>query len=762
MKKQKLALLLVFAMLWQPGASVKAQEKSAYQGETEAYVVMGENLEVIEEIIGTEIGESSFEAGNEEIVMLELTKQEVKELERSDVLIEEDTLFRASTVNQVLDVSEQEETEITEETIGEADETEAGTEQREEVDEAAKTSETEEESKITELTETEENETTKTPEEVEGEEVELIEETEITEFPEEMDETEQTAECSIVPEKEEAEAREDWNLAAIHAEGYVKAEAAGERVKIAVLDSGINYRSNVPVKAHVSMLEGKEDESNSFLEDATGHGTAIASLMVSSLDEESIQGINEDAEVYSVQILDENNTGTLSGVVQGIYWAIENDMDIINMSFGTQYSSEILQKAVEDAADAGILLVAAAGNGAEKQVEYPAAYEEVIAVGASNLQGGIASDSTRGSEVDIYAPGSGVQVNAPFFGTSLESGSSLACAQVSAAASVLWECDKSKSAAFIRALLEETANDGIDLEYGKGLLDVEEAMNCYADFVPGERNDCEEEKPLLEFDEGEISALWIQADHQKMIPEGISGYRLMNKAAVYPDTGDNKTNILHRNRMFHGSKNYEAALEFLVNLAHEYYLKDSGNPNAVYEKAKGDSRLKYKDKKSGKEINTVSDIKWYLNNTIFPELGIDETTRHNKAYKLMGVVIHVVGDIYAHRTLVTAEMLNRARNTGNRNEGYFVKSDFDDWKGFVNLVKEGKAEFRNIATYTKKLNKDDKRGDSKWYEDNVAVESWRYQDASAVVKTLVKDGGKYDFRTKSWNAKALLDREKLS
>lgn len=531
-----------------------------------------------------------------------------------------------------------------------------------------------------------------------------------------------------------------------------------------MLDSGVDYRPNMPIKAHVSMLEGKKEESSPFLEDATGHGTAVASLIVSSLDEESIQGMNEDAEVYSVQVLDENNTGTLSGVVQGIYWAIENDMDIINMSFGTPYSSAILQKAVEDAADAGILLVAAAGNDAAEQVAYPAAYEEVIAVGSSNLRGEIASDSAKGSGIDIYAPGSGVQVNAPFFGTSLESGSSLACAQVSAAASVLWERDKSKTAAFIRALLEETSNDGIDLEYGKGLLDVEEAMDCYLEFVPGERNGYEEEKPLLEFDEGEISALWIRADHQKMVPQGVNGYRLMYNAAAFPDekkTDDGEKNKLREDRRFHGSKNYEATLEFLVNLAHEYYLKDQGDPNAVYKKAKNDSRF---DNDKGWDI--VANIKWYLNRNIFDINGIDESTRHNKAYKIMGVAIHVVGDIYAHRTLVTTEMLSSARNNGNRNDGYFVKSDFRNWNTFANDVKNGKGEygvmeFRIIAKYTSIVQEGENEGDSKWYEDNVAIESWRYQDASAVVKKLVKDGGTYDFRTKSWNAKALVDRDKL-
>ena len=107
----------------------------------------------------------------------------------------------------------------------------------------------------------------------------------------------------------------------------------------------------------------------------TGHGTAIAGI---------INDIAPNAEIYSVRIMDAENKATLSRVVEGIYWCIENDIDIINMSFGTTVKSAVLEKAIQDANDAGILLISSAGNGDTQGVEYPAAYEEVIAVGAVN------------------------------------------------------------------------------------------------------------------------------------------------------------------------------------------------------------------------------------------------------------------------------------------------------------------------------------------------------------------------------------------
>lgn len=774
-----------YFMSLETAGSVQAQTMDtglAYEPE-ESYVVMGEDIEKIEEIIGTEITEEgSIETGEEEIVTLELSEDEAEALEELDVVIEEDILFSASSLNNEGEEGETElqdvpETEQASEVPGEQEtsetqddpkepesimpdmqDTEAGGEQgdSEALDTGAEPGDTE----------TEESET---PEEKENtEETESTEEPEDTE--EEDTEEEENTEEGLEQRTEKADARDDWNIAAVHGESYTGDKAQGEPIKIAVLDSGVNYRENLPVYGHVTELKGAE--SNPFFEDATGHGTAVASLIASNPDEESIQGMNEDAAVYSVQVLNENNAGTLSGVVQGIYWAIENDMDIINMSFGTPHSSEILEKAVEDAREAGILLVAAAGNDPEGAVEYPAAYEGVCAVGSSNLEGEIASESTRGKDVDIYAPGAGILVNAPLFGTQIESGSSLACAQVSAAASLLWEKDRTRDAEFIRRLMEETANVGIDPEYGKGLLDVEQAMEEFDSFVPGEQEKAVEEKvqekPLLEFDEGEIRALWKDSDHQKMIPSGINlkGYKTMYAMAAYPDTffvpNSDKENPLHKDRRFHGSYNYIATLKFLVDLANQYYNK--GNTDAVYAWAKGNTLLK-KDNKYG---DIVDNVKWFLKQKICPNLNEqEETTRRNKAYKIMGLVIHLVGDVYAHRTRVTSAMLQNARNTGSSSGGYFVKSDFTDWNKFQKDVKDRQnvkengvskgIEFRFLAGDKNKQKQEKYHGyqreigNSKLYEDNVKIESWRYSTAKKVVNDLIREDSLYNFRDKAWS-----------
>ena len=92
-------------------------------------------------------------------------------------------------------------------------------------------------------------------------------------------------------------------------------------------------------------------------------------------------GVNPDVELYSVKVLDGDNKAPLSRIIRGIYWCMENDIDIINMSFGTTVCSQALKQAVSDAYAANILMVGAAGNGGG-DVEYPAAFEEVMAVAA--------------------------------------------------------------------------------------------------------------------------------------------------------------------------------------------------------------------------------------------------------------------------------------------------------------------------------------------------------------------------------------------
>ena len=141
------------------------------------------------------------------------------------------------------------------------------------------------------------------------------------------------------------------------------------------------------------------------------------------------------------------------------------------MSFGTNVYSAALEQAVKDAYNAGILMIGAAGNEGES-VEYPAAFEEVMAVVATDEEANISDFSNRGDELEIAAPGEKVKVSGFFDGTSVTHGTSIAVPHVVGVASLVWEKDLNKSSEFVRQLIEQSAKQ-IDNINECGLLDAD-------------------------------------------------------------------------------------------------------------------------------------------------------------------------------------------------------------------------------------------------------------------------------------------------
>ena len=213
--------------------------------------------------------------------------------------------------------------------------------------------------------------------------------------------------------------------------------------------------------------------------------------------------------------LDEKNQAPVSRIAAAIQWCMDNEMDIIHMSFGTLVPSRVLGQAVKDAADRGILMIAAAGNGGEageSTVEYPAAFPEVIGVGSVNQEMEVSEFSSRGEEIELVAPGENVPVSVPWGFYGVNSGTSFAAPHVTAIAGMLWAEDATKSAEDIRSLLRSSANGRWEeREGGSGLVDYDYAR----ELAPGYERDEEEkisntnEKELETYDVPEVvQARW--------------------------------------------------------------------------------------------------------------------------------------------------------------------------------------------------------------------------------------------------------------
>lgn len=170
------------------------------------------------------------------------------------------------------------------------------------------------------------------------------------------------------------------------------------------MDTGIAEHPDLNIAGGVSFIGDKTSYN-----DTHGHGTQMAGIIASSGQKnESIKGASPLAQLYAVKIVNDNGFANTATIMAGIQWAVENDMHIINMSFGTYFESKLLEKVIDNAAQNGVIMVGAVGNDGsfedEYRIMYPAAYDAVIAVGAGSAYG-VSSFSNNNEKLDFVAPG---------------------------------------------------------------------------------------------------------------------------------------------------------------------------------------------------------------------------------------------------------------------------------------------------------------------------------------------------------------------
>lgn len=182
--------------------------------------------------------------------------------------------------------------------------------------------------------------------------------------------------------------------------------------------------------------------------------------------------------------------GSSSGLANGINWAVNSGAKVINMSLVVG-ASLTLGTAVNDAWSKGVVLVAAAGNGGIQTMMYPAAYPNVIAVGATDNNDAKASFSTYGASwVDIAAPGVNVYSTFPnhktvigrqygrSLGYDIGSGTSMAAPIVAAVAALTWSSPAGTSNLSVRGKLESTADkiSGTGTNWANGRVNANNAV----------------------------------------------------------------------------------------------------------------------------------------------------------------------------------------------------------------------------------------------------------------------------------------------
>jgi subtilisin len=195
----------------------------------------------------------------------------------------------------------------------------------------------------------------------------------------------------------------DWGVHIVQAPSIWHA-TKGEGMKISVLDTGVDLTHPDLVgniKAYVNFTTPNVQDAT----DRQGHGTHCAGVIAAIDNQQGIIGIAPSAELYIAKVLGDDGSGGMDSISRGVDWAIAQGVDVISMSLGCSTDpGPSLHDGIKRARAAGIVIVAASGN-ESTSCGWPAAYDEVIAVGAVDQALDKASFSNFSKEVDIAAPG---------------------------------------------------------------------------------------------------------------------------------------------------------------------------------------------------------------------------------------------------------------------------------------------------------------------------------------------------------------------
>lgn len=248
--------------------------------------------------------------------------------------------------------------------------------------------------------------------------------------------------CSLFPYErtdilsvQEARQQLGWNITAFDLPKAWK-ETKGEGVKVAVIDTGCDL--DHPDLVH-ALLPGRNlVNKNALPWDDCGHGTHASGIIAAADNKIGVVGVAPMANIIPIKVLDEHGNGDLKTVTEGVYAAIDLGADMLSMSLGCPQPLPALRTALKAAADKGIPTFVAAGNaGRTKDVFYPAAYEETIAIGAIDRNFNRAEFSNTGRNLDFMAPGVDILSTVPKHWYALMSGTSMASPWVVGIAALL-------------------------------------------------------------------------------------------------------------------------------------------------------------------------------------------------------------------------------------------------------------------------------------------------------------------------------------
>ena len=297
----------------------------------------------------------------------------------------------------------------------------------------------------------------------------------------------------------DAELYNAWGVKRIGAGSVHASGVRGAGVKVAVIDTGIDCTHPELVGHCVAGWDFVNNDADPF--DDNGHGTHVAGTIAAADNGSGVVGVAPEATLYALKVLDQSGSGVFSNVIAALQLAVDLHIQVTNNSYGsTQDPGSLVQAAFDNAAAAGMLHVAAAGNsgnclGTGDSVLFPARYGSVIAVAATDQADVSPCFSSTGPKVELAAPGVSINSTAPGGGYQVLSGTSMATPHVAGTAALVFSAGPTDTNGNgrvndeVRNILDNTAHDlgtpGRDAWYGFGLVDAAAAVAGAAPRPPG-------------------------------------------------------------------------------------------------------------------------------------------------------------------------------------------------------------------------------------------------------------------------------------
>ncbi len=271
-----------------------------------------------------------------------------------------------------------------------------------------------------------------------------------------------------------------WALKKISAQAAWSITTGDSDIILAIVDTGIDYHHPDLDANYVALgYDWVNDDSDPM--DDNGHGTHCAGIVAAELNNSiGIAGVAQ-VRIMAEKGLCEYGWGWSNDLANAITHAVNQGAQIISCSWGSGEDSELIHEAIRYAHESDVLIISSAGNDAWHLESYPAAYEEVIAVAATDRADEPTSFTNYGDWIELSAPGSNIFSTMPNSAYAYMGGTSMSTPYVAGVAALVWSRFPSMTPDQVRQHLLKTSNDlgelGFDVYYGYGRVNASTAVD---------------------------------------------------------------------------------------------------------------------------------------------------------------------------------------------------------------------------------------------------------------------------------------------